>query len=85
MVGAMIVSGITVRWEKEDCFNKKKIQKISYPSIGKESVFIKKGEEIGRFMLGSTVVICFANNKLIWLDDLSSDSVVKMGQPIGSF
>ena len=85
MVGAMIVSGITVRWEKEDCFNKKKIQKFSYPSIGKESVFIKKGEEIGRFMLGSTVVICFANNKLKWLNNISSDSVVKMGQPIGSF
>ncbi len=85
MVGAMIVSGITVRWEKEDCFNKRKIQKFSYPSIGKESVFIKKGEELGRFMLGSTVVICFANNRLKWLHDLSSDSVVKMGQQIGSF
>ena len=85
MVGAMIVSGIIVRWEKEDCFNKRKIQKFSYPSIGKESVFIKKGEEIGRFMLGSTVVICFANNKLKWLNNISSDSVVKMGQPIGSF
>ena len=85
MVGAMIVSGITVQWEKEDCFNKRKIQKFSYPSIGKESLFIKKGEEFGRFMLGSTVVICFANNKLKWLNNLSSDSVVKMGQPIGSF
>ena len=85
MVGAMIVSGITVRWEKEDCFNKSKIQKFSYPSIGIESVFIKKGEEIGRFMLGSTVVVCFANNKLKWLNNISSDSVVKMGQSIGSF
>ena len=28
MVGAMIVSGITVRWEKEDCFNKEKNTKI---------------------------------------------------------
>ena len=85
MVGAMIVSGIIVRWEKEDCFNKKKIQKFSYPSIGKESVFVKKGEEIGHFMLGSTVVICFANNQLKWLNNISSDSVVKMGQSIGSF
>ena len=85
MVGAMIVSGITVRWEKEDCFNKRKIQKFSYPSIGKESVFIKKGEEIGRFMLGSTVVICFVKNKLNWLNNLSSDSMVKMGQRIGLF
>ena len=48
-------------------------------------MFIKKGEEIGRFMLGSTVVICFAKNKLKWLNNILSDSVVKMGQPIGSF
>ena len=85
MVGAMIVSGITVRWEKEDCFSSGKIQKFSYPSIGKDSLFIRKGEEIGRFMLGSTVVLCFAKNKLKWSNNISSDSVVRMGQAIGSF
>ena len=85
LVGAMIVSGITVQWEKDNCFNKRKIQKFVYPSIGKDSVFLKKGEEIGRFMLGSTVVICFGKNKVNWSNNISVNSVVKMGQRIGKF
>ena len=85
LVGAMIVSGITVQWEKDNCFNKRKIQKFVYPSIGKDSVFLKKGAEIGRFMLGSTVVICFGNNKVNWSNKISVNSVVRMGQGIGTF
>ncbi|MAJ44200.1 MAG: phosphatidylserine decarboxylase [Candidatus Marinimicrobia bacterium] len=85
LVGAMIVSGISVKWEKENCFNQEKIQKFVYPSIGKDSVFLKKGEEIGRFMLGSTVVICFGKNKVNWSNNVSINSKVKMGQPIGTF
>ena len=85
LVGAMIVSGITVQWEKDNCFNKRKIQKFVYPSIGKDCVFLKKGEEIGRFMLGSTVVICFGKNKVNWSNNISVNSIVKMGQRIGKF
>ena len=85
LVGAMIVSGITVQWEKDNCFNKRKIQKFVYTSIGKDSVFLKKGKEIGRFMLGSTVVICFGKNKVNWSNNISVNSVVKMGQRIGKF
>ena len=85
LVGAMIVSGITVQWEKDNCFNKGKMQKFIYPSIGKDSVFLKKGDEVGRFMLGSTVVICFGKNKVNWLNKITDNSVVKMGQCVGRF
>ena len=85
LVGAMIVSGIAVVWEDENIFNKGKIQKFMYPTIGKESVSIKKGNEIGRFMLGSTVVICFGKNKIHWTNDISMGSIVKMGQSVGYF
>jgi len=85
LVGAMIVSGITVQWEKGNCFNKGKIKRFIYPSIGKDSVFLKKGDEIGRFMLGSTVVICFGKNKINWSSNISINSVVKMGQRVGKF
>ena len=85
LVGAMIVSGITVQWEKGNCFNKGKIKRFIYPSIGKDSVFLKKGDEIGCFMLGSTVVICFGKNKINWSSNISINSVVKMGQRVGKF
>lgn len=85
LVGAMIVSGITVQWEKSICSKKGKIKRFIYPSIGKDSVFLKKGDEIGRFMLGSTVVICFGKNKINWSSNISINSVVKMGQRVGKF
>ena len=85
LVGAMIVSGITVQWEKDNCFKKGKMKKFIYPSIGKDSVFLKKGDEIGRFMLGSTVVVCFGKNKVNWSNKISANSIVKMGQCMGRF
>tara|TARA_B100000401_G_scaffold56909_1_gene33053 strand:+ start:432 stop:1286 length:855 start_codon:yes stop_codon:yes gene_type:complete len=85
LVGAMIVSGITVNWEDENIFNKGKIQKLMYPTIGKGSVSLKKGDEVGRFMLGSTVVVCFGMNKIHWEDEISIGSVIKMGQSVGYF
>ena len=85
LVGAMIVSGITVNWEDENIFNKGKIQKLMYPTIGKGSVSLKKGDEVGRFMLGSTVVVCFGMNKIHWENEISIGSIVKMGQSVGYF
>ena len=85
LVGAMIVSGITVNWEDENFFNKGKIQKLMYPTIGKGSVSLKKGDEVGRFMLGSTVVVCFGMNKIHWENEISIGSIVKMGQSVGYF
>jgi len=82
LVGAMIVSGISVRWEKS-FENIKKIKKYNYPTFGKDQIRIKKGEELGRFLLGSTVVICFTKNKIAWLNKLVLNSKVKMGQAIG--
>ena len=56
-----------------------------YPTIGKGSVSLKKGDEVGRFMLGSTVVVCFGMNKIHWENEISIGSIVKMGQSVGYF
>ena len=85
LVGAMIVSGIAVVWEDENIFNKGKIQKFMYPTIGKGSVSLKKGDEVGRFMLGSTVVVFFRMNKIHWENEISIGSIVRMGQSVGYF
>ena len=84
LIGALIVSGIHVKWENK-IINKKKIQKYIYPTFGKDQVKLNKGEELGKFMLGSTVVVCFPQNKITWLKNLSNNSFVKMGEIIGSF
>ena len=51
----------------------------------KDSIFLKKGDEVGRFMLGSTVVVCFGKNKVDWLNKITANSIVKMGQCVGRF
>ena len=84
LIGALIVSGIYVKWENK-IKNMKTIQKYNYPSFGKGQVKLNKGAELGKFMLGSTVVVCFPHNKITWLRNLSNNSIVKMGEIIGSF
>lgn len=85
LVGAMIVAGIRVIWEKNPFIKNKKIQHFKYPLKGQGSVHLKKGDELGRFMLGSTVVICFPKNKVDWIEDIHSNSSLKMGEPIAKF
>ena len=85
LVGAMIVSGIRVSW---DSFNFKKnriIQKWDYPTTGEGSVFLKKGDELGQFFLGSTVVLCFPNDQVRWLDGLNQNSIVRLGQTLANY
>lgn len=41
-----------------------------------------KGQEMGRFKLGSTVINLFAPGKVNLVDELESLSVTKLGQPL---
>ncbi|MDB4260805.1 phosphatidylserine decarboxylase, partial [Porticoccaceae bacterium] len=44
-----------------------------------------KGEEIGRFKFGSTVILLFQKDKIDWQDSFSPQAVVQMGEKIASF
>ena len=41
-----------------------------------------KGEELGRFNMGSTVVLLFERNRIAWEPTLVPDSTVQLGRPI---
>lgn len=43
----------------------------------------KKGEEMGRFNMGSTVILLFAGDKVGWESDFVEGALVKVGQLIG--
>ncbi|MGR9051862.1 MAG: archaetidylserine decarboxylase [Gammaproteobacteria bacterium] len=45
--------------------------------------YAKKGEEIGRFNWGSTVILLFAGNVVEWESKLVPETQVKMGELIG--
>jgi phosphatidylserine decarboxylase len=41
-----------------------------------------KGEELGRFNMGSTVVLLFERNRIVWEPTLVAESTVQLGRPI---
>ena len=52
----------------------------SYPANGDGAVRLDKGAEMGRFNMGSTVIVLFGPNAVRWGAELRTGSVVKMGQ-----
>ncbi|MCK0537512.1 archaetidylserine decarboxylase [Alcanivorax quisquiliarum] len=81
LVGAMIVAGIETVFAGQVTPQPTEITHTDYQR--KEPVVLEKGAELGRFMLGSTVVMLFPEGRCEWAAGLGAESPVKMGQPIG--
>ncbi|WP_028115719.1 archaetidylserine decarboxylase [Ferrimonas senticii] len=61
LVGATIVASIETIWAGTIApSGEKQVVCWDYPSEGQGAVTLEKGEEMGRFKLGSTIVACFA-------------------------
>ncbi|MDU1027296.1 MAG: phosphatidylserine decarboxylase, partial [Leclercia adecarboxylata] len=59
------------------------IKRWTWPEGESEgSVALLKGQEMGRFKLGSTVINLFAPGKVKLVEQLESLSVTKLGQPL---
>ena len=80
LVGAMIVAGIETSWSGQIVPAPKKPLDIYSPD---ETVELGKGDELGRFKLGSTVILLFEENR-VQLDQQKSQAgcAVKMGERI---
>ncbi|MEP3826801.1 MAG: phosphatidylserine decarboxylase, partial [Lentilitoribacter sp.] len=79
LVGATIVASIETKWAGTVSPPAgKNVQHWQYPSEGDNSVFIEKGEEMGLFKLGSTIVACFETDTLEFAD-LSAGDVTRLG------
>lgn len=46
-------------------------------------VELARGAEMGRFNMGSTVILLFADNAIDWLDTLQAEQPLRMGQALG--
>ena len=82
LVGAMNVSAIETVWSGQEVPpGARKISEFDYSHTRKT---IEKGEEMGRFNMGSTVILLTAGN-VEWLPHIQHGYGVKMGQLIGHF
>jgi len=83
LVGAMIVGSIFTRWGGNVTPHRaKKILDISYPNLPEQHIRLDKGDEMGYFALGSTVIVLL-DAKMQWEYDLSQNSRLVVGQGIG--
>lgn len=81
LVGAMIVAGIETVWSGQVTPLPKEAQAQQYNG---EDIVLGKGEEMGRFKLGSTVVMCFPENAIEFAEELKAESVLRMGQELAA-
>ncbi|ADD79943.1 phosphatidylserine decarboxylase [Candidatus Riesia pediculicola USDA] len=76
LVGSILVGGIETRWNGE----LQKSENNSVWTFENQSIFLKKGEEIGYFKLGGSTVICiFEKNKFVLNQYLKEGLKLKMG------
>jgi len=79
MVGAMIVAGIDTVWPHR--FTGHARAALTEDFSGEARDFAA-GDEMGRFYLGSTVVLLFEPGRARWLDHLAAGTPLRMGEPI---
>jgi len=81
LVGATIVASIETTWAGTITSSRKQgIFKESYPADGADAITFEKGDEMGRFKLGSTVVSVFAPNMVEFNVHAESGTVTRLGE-----
>jgi phosphatidylserine decarboxylase len=76
LVGAMLVASIETVWGSPTSPYRQ-----LETSLHKDQSF-QRGAEIGRFLLGSTVIVCMQAGRASPIDGLGHGSIVRMGQPL---
>ncbi len=84
LVGAIFVSSIETVWAGTIVPPKaRRVTVVDY-THGPHHITLAKGEEMGRFNMGSTVILLFADT-LCWEPLLRSETKVMLGKRIGHF
>lgn len=78
LVGAMIVAGIETVWSGQVAPPLKAPASLDYQKLP-EAVTLNKGEEMGRFKLGSTVILLFPKDSVVWGDQYSAGTPTRLG------
>lgn len=85
LVGATIVGSMATVWHKENngIINPPRSQQIKRWDYAQESIVLKQGEEMGRFLLGSTVVMLFQADSITFTDAWHPSKNIRLGEAMG--
>lgn len=81
MVGALNVGSMTTPWTGE--VRPKRSGVVELPELGDRSRQLAKGDLLGWFNMGSTVIVLLPPGAGCWLQALEAGTRVRMGQRIG--
>jgi phosphatidylserine decarboxylase len=82
LVGAIFVGSIETVWHGEVRAQRGQPTKWVYRGVARRR--FETGAEIGRFNMGSTVIVLLPAGSAAWADTLGAGSPLRMGQAIGS-
>jgi phosphatidylserine decarboxylase len=84
LVGAIFVASIDTVWAGTVTPVRQRVSSWDYPPKARaKAISLQKGEEMGRFNMGSTVILLFGKDKVEWLEDFTPGVTLRMGQAIG--
>ena len=81
LVGATIVGSMATVWH--GVVNAKRSNTTTEWSYADQDIVLRKGEEMGRFLLGSTIVMLFGQDSIVFNDQWVPERQVRLGEPMG--
>jgi phosphatidylserine decarboxylase len=80
LVGAMIVAAVETVWAGHIAPPRRELKVTEYGAP--TQVSLEKGAEMGRFKLGSTVILCHPKDTVKWSENLKAGTPLRMGEAI---
>lgn len=84
LVGAAIVASIETVWGGIVTPAGKKIQQWQY-QCQTPPIQLDKGDEMGRFKIGSTVILLFRRHAINFIHSFRQNQIIKMGTPMATY
>jgi phosphatidylserine decarboxylase len=82
LVGATIVGSMATTWH--GVVNPPRRKQVEQWDYSDQNIQLAKGQEMGRFLLGSTVVLLFPRNTVMLNPDWQPGGIVRLGTSMGS-
>jgi phosphatidylserine decarboxylase len=81
LVGAMLVAGMVTTWQGKVVPNR--FDQVQHWNYQEQNIHLAKGDELGYFNFGSTVILLFPQDIMQWQNALQAGTSLQMGQHIG--
>ncbi len=83
LVGAIFVGSMETVWDGVVTPVRHRVSSWEYAPQSERQLTLHKGEEMGRFNMGSTVILLFPKDRVAWDESMTNGESLKMGARIG--